>query len=100
MRCPPSISFFTLPEPYIWADWIKGKPGYRFGRNRVPSGDFDDPQMISESGWVDMSYQQDGLIGKVSVVAARPSPRPKTEGQEKQDPKPTSRARTKRTSAA
>ena len=69
VSCPPCISFFTLPEHYIWVDWIKGQPGYRFGRNRVPSGDFDDPQIISESGWVDISYQVEGLVGKVSVVA-------------------------------
>ncbi len=70
VSCPPSISFFTLPEAYIWIDWIKGMPGYRFGRNRVPSGDFDDPQVLSASGWVDMSYQQEGLVGKVHVVCA------------------------------
>jgi hypothetical protein len=68
VSCPPLVSFFTLPELYIWADWIKGQPGYRFGRNRIPSGDFDDEQLISESGWVDISYRQDGLVGKVSVV--------------------------------
>ncbi len=68
VSCPPSISFFTLPEAYIWTDWIKGQPGYRFGRNRIPSGDFEDRQEIGEAGWVDMSYQVDGLISKVAVV--------------------------------
>ena len=38
-------------------------------RNRVPSGSFDDPQVISESGWVDISYQLEGLTGKVSLAA-------------------------------
>jgi hypothetical protein len=69
VSCPPLISFFTLPELYIWADWIKGMPGYRWGRNRVPSGDFDDPQIISESGWVDLSHKLDGLVGAVSTVS-------------------------------
>ncbi len=85
VSCPPSISFFTLAEHYIWVDWIKGMPGYRFGRNRVPSGDFEDPVVISESGWVDMSYQQDGLVGKVQVVA-RAEPPPKTKKEKKLRP--------------
>ena len=28
ISCPPCISFYTLPESYIWIDWIKGRPGY------------------------------------------------------------------------
>jgi hypothetical protein len=52
-------------------------PGYRWGRNRVPSGDFDDPQVINESGWVDMSYKLDGLVGVVSTVPrAEPAEEP------------------------
>ena len=82
VSCPPLVSFFTLPELYIWADWIKGQPGYRFGRNRIPSGDFDDEQSISESGWVDISYKQDGLIGKVSVVPRAEAP-PKSKKEKK-----------------
>ena len=27
IACPPSISFYTLPEHYIWVDWIKGQAG-------------------------------------------------------------------------
>jgi hypothetical protein len=68
ISCPPAISFYTLPEHYIWVDWIKGKPGYRFGRNRVPSGTFDDPETITASGWVDVSYQMEGIKYKISVV--------------------------------
>jgi hypothetical protein len=86
VSCPPLVSFFTLPELYIWADWIKGQPGYRFGRNRIPSGDFDDEQSISESGWVDISYKQDGLIGKVSVVPRAEAP-PKSEKEKKKKKK-------------
>jgi hypothetical protein len=74
VSCPPLVSFYTLPELYIWTDWIKGMPGYRWGRNRVPSGDFDDPQVINESGWVDMSYKLDGLVGLVSTVPRAESP--------------------------
>jgi hypothetical protein len=68
ISCPPLISFYTLPEHYIWVDWIKGKPGYRFGRNRVPSGSFDDRQTITASGWVDVSYQMEGIKAKISII--------------------------------
>jgi hypothetical protein len=74
VSCPPLISFFTLPEHYIWVDWIKGMPGYRWGRNRVPSGDFDDPEVINESGWVDLSYKLEGLVGTVATVARAEAP--------------------------
>ena len=85
VSCPPSISFFTLPEHYIWVDWIKGQPGYRWGRNRIPSGDFDDSRAIAEGGWVDISYQLDGLISKVHVVP-RAEPAPKTKAEKKTRP--------------
>jgi hypothetical protein len=74
VSCPPLISFFTLPEHYIWVDWIKGMPGYRWGRNRVPSGDFDDPDEFNESGWVDLSYKFEGLVGTVATVARAEPP--------------------------
>jgi hypothetical protein len=66
--CPPGISFFTLPEHYIWLDWINGKQGYPFGANRVPSGDFEDSQAFLQAGWADVSYKVDGLISKISIV--------------------------------
>jgi hypothetical protein len=90
VSCPPLISFFTLPELYIWVDWIKGMPGYRWGRNRVPSGDFDDPQVISESGWVDMSYKLEGLVGAVSTVPRAEPPEEATDPakKKKKTPKP------------
>ncbi len=69
VACPPIISFYTLPEFYIWVDWIKGRPGYRFGRNRVPSGSFDDPDLITADGWVDVSYQLEGIVAKITTVS-------------------------------
>ena len=61
------VSFSTLPEAYIWLDWIKGKPGYRFGANRVASGGFDDPQQMSDDGWMNLSYQMEGIEAKMTV---------------------------------
>ena len=62
IACPPFISYYTLPEHYIWVDWIKGRPGYRFGRNRVPSGEFKSLRALSDAGWLDVSYETDGLV--------------------------------------
>jgi hypothetical protein len=76
VSCPPFISFFTLPELYIWTDWIKGRPGYRFGRNLVPSGDFDDPDAIIDADWVNLSYQLEGVASKIQNV-----PRSEANGQ-------------------
>jgi len=85
VACPPCISFYTLPEHYIWVDWIKGRPGYRFGRNRVPSGDFNDGDTITASGWVDLSYQWDGLVGKISTA---PRDEPAAKSGDKDTKKP------------
>ncbi len=71
ISCPPAISFFTLPELYIWTDWIKGRPGYRFGRNLVPSGSFDDQRAIIDSDWVNVSYQLEGVVGNIKLNVPR-----------------------------
>jgi hypothetical protein len=71
VACPPCVSFYTLPESYVWTDWIKGRPGYRFGPNRIPSGDFDDPDAITAEGWVDVSYQMEGIVAKIATVARK-----------------------------
>ena len=49
-------------------DWIKGKPGYKFGANRVPSGSFDDPSAMTEAGWVNVDHEFDGITAKMSTV--------------------------------
>lgn len=76
VSCPPMISFYSLPDLYLWTDWIKGRPGYGFGANRVPSGDFNDPRAIAQAGWVDVGYRMDGLVAKISPVQAE-EPEPK-----------------------
>jgi hypothetical protein len=75
ISCPPAVSFATLPEMFIWADWIKGRKGYRFGENRVPSGDFSDPDAIAEAGWKNVSYEYDNLTAKVVNVPKYDKPR-------------------------
>ncbi len=76
VSCPPLISFYSLPDLYVWIDWIKGRPGYRFGANRIPSGDFNDPRDIVQAGWVDVGYRVDGLASRISPVKAQ-EPDPK-----------------------
>jgi len=66
--CAPCVAFNTLPELYFWVDWIKGKPGYKFGANRIPSGSFDDPKAMTEAGWVNVDHEFDGIIAKMSTV--------------------------------
>jgi hypothetical protein len=73
VSCPPAISFYTLPEFYIWVTWMEGKPGYQWGPNRVPSGSFNIPTTVTDAGWLDVSHQVDGLTAKISSV-----PRPET----------------------
>ncbi len=68
VACPPCVSFYTLPEHYIWVDWIKGRQGYGFGPNRVPSGSFDSEDEITAAGWVNISHQAEGLKTKISTV--------------------------------
>jgi hypothetical protein len=73
VSCPPSISFYTLPEHYIWVDWIKGRQGYDFGPNRVASGSFDDEEEIAAAGWANIGHQVEGLKAKLSTVPAAES---------------------------
>jgi len=67
VSCPPMIAYNTLPELYLWLDWINGKSGYRFGANRVPSGGFDDPEEMAEAGWTNVSYEMEGIDAKMGV---------------------------------
>ncbi|WP_165250588.1 hypothetical protein [Paludisphaera soli] len=67
--CPPLTTFATLPELYVWLDWIRGAAGYEFGANRVPSGAFDDPAAMADEGWMNMSYEAEGIKPTMAVVA-------------------------------
>lgn len=68
VSCPPCVGFYTLPELYFWIDWIAGKPGFKFGANRVETGTFDDPQAMVEAGWVNVDYQMDGVTARMATV--------------------------------
>jgi hypothetical protein len=84
--CPPAISFYTLPQLFIWKDWIKGRAGFRFGANRVPSGSFDDKEDIGDSGWTDVSFQHDQISHEIAIVS-RKEPRPPKPAEKQNQPK-------------
>ena len=84
VSCPPAISFYTLPEFYIWVSWIEGKRGYRWGPNRVPSGSFNVPTAVTDAGWLDVSHQVDGLTAEIKSV-----PRPETNANRADPKKPS-----------
>jgi hypothetical protein len=68
VSCPPCIAFNTLPELYFWTDWISGRPGFKFGANRVSTGTFDDPQAMLDAGWVNVDHEFDGVKAKMATV--------------------------------
>ncbi len=70
----PCVAFNTLPELYFWIDWIGGKPGYKFGANRVPSGSFDDPDEMTKAGWVNLDHEFEGIVSKMSTVPREGKP--------------------------
>ncbi len=65
----PLSSFSTLPQAWIWADWIRTG---RLGRNLVPSGDFNDPKVLKEGGWVDESYKTEDIETEIKVQKGGP----------------------------
>lgn len=65
LSSPPLVAYNTLPQHYLWIDWMR-RP---FGPNLVPSGSFDDHTALEEEGWLNQSYQLQGIRGKVMTVA-------------------------------
>jgi hypothetical protein len=73
---PPAIAFNTLPALYLY--WIPRMKGHSFvagaQKNLLPTGSFDRPETLKEAGWINDSYEYDGIVGKVSTTpdTARP----------------------------
>ena len=65
---PPLVSSDTLPQHYIWLDWLRTGT---FGRNLVPTGSFEDTESLEASGWIDMSHHFEGITSKIWVVRDR-----------------------------
>jgi hypothetical protein len=67
----PLASFNMLPQHYLWIDWMKNG---RFGRNLLPSGNFDDPDALEKAGWASAGYPIEGVVGKVTTVPWEKAP--------------------------
>jgi hypothetical protein len=63
---PPLLSFNTLPQHYVWVDWMRTA---HFGRNLLPTGTFNHPESLEDSGWVNQGYQYEGIQSKVVTKA-------------------------------
>jgi hypothetical protein len=65
----PLASFNTLPQAWIWADWIRTG---RLGRNLLPSGDFSDKKIFKDGGWVDEGYKSEEIETGLTVERGGP----------------------------
>ena len=66
----PLASFATLPQAWVWRDWIRGG---RLGRNLVPSGDFSDKAEYDDAGWTPVSYQTEEIETNVVINVGGPN---------------------------
>ncbi len=87
---PPLTSFNTLPQHYLWIEWMKSG---RFGQNLIPSGDFDSNEVLLNSGWKNASVAYDGIESKISSEPAFEKKTDKTKKTQVQDPDPNSNHR-------
>ncbi len=91
----PLASFSTLPQAWVWHEWIRTG---RLGRNLIPSGDFNDQNAYDQAGWADVSYRTDEIDSKVQINPGganmnpvenpQPGDAPKTKLQLFANPKP------------
>jgi hypothetical protein len=67
---PPCVAFSTLPQHFLWVDWMKKTT---YSENLIPSGSFDDDESLKEAGWLNQSYQFEGLKVKIGTVENGPA---------------------------
>ncbi|WP_435009161.1 hypothetical protein P12x_000410 [Tundrisphaera lichenicola] len=65
----PLASFATLPQAWIWADWIRTG---RLGQNLIEGGHFDDPEILKDGGWVEESYQSEDVETTIKLNEGGP----------------------------
>ncbi|GAC1475619.1 MAG: hypothetical protein NVSMB9_28480 [Isosphaeraceae bacterium] len=66
---PPLVAFNTLPQHYLWVDWMKAQ---NFGKNLIASGAFNEPEGLEKAGWTNASYQMEGIQSRITTVTNRP----------------------------
>jgi hypothetical protein len=68
---PPLVSCATLPQAWVWKDWISRGP---LGGNLLSSGGFEDPQGLGDAGWVNESYDTPGSKSEFIIRAEKAGP--------------------------
>ncbi|HEV3164262.1 MAG TPA: hypothetical protein VGZ22_09550 [Isosphaeraceae bacterium] len=68
VSAPPALAFNTLPQLFVWTDWIKDAV---WGKSLLPSGLFDDPDpdAFQRDGWTQEGYAYEGVSTRVSTIA-------------------------------
>ena len=60
----PLASFATLPQAWVWRDWIRSG---RLGRNLVPTGNFNDRDAFEQAGWSDVGYKTEDIETEIQI---------------------------------
>ena len=61
----PLASFSTLPQAWVWRDWMRSG---KLGRNLVTTGDFNDREAFGEAGWASVGYKTDEIETDVQIT--------------------------------
>ncbi|WP_406699824.1 hypothetical protein V5E97_13340 [Singulisphaera sp. Ch08] len=70
LASPPLVSYNSLPQHYIWLDWMARS----FGASLLRGGSFDNHSELESAGWINQSYQLDGINSHVSTVPSDDDP--------------------------
>jgi hypothetical protein len=68
---PPLLAFNTLPQHYVWCDWLRYG---EFGANLLPTGTFGKvgPTALDEAGWADVGHQDEKAVAAVRLEPENP----------------------------
>jgi hypothetical protein len=80
ISAPPLMCFNTLPQLELF--WTSTIRTYPFGRNLLPSGEFEeaDPELYVREGWTSVGYEVPGLEGSIDI---EPDPGTNARGSER-----------------
>ena len=82
---PPLVSFQTLPQHYIWMDWVRNA---HFGENLLENGEFEDDEVNKiPDGWTDLGYKTDGIASAATVCDLVDEDEKAAKGEEKAEKK-------------
>ena len=65
VSCPPLLSYNTLPQQYMWIEYIRSA---QFGPTLVDGGDFSDLKTLTDHGWnLNAGHDFEGISSKVEI---------------------------------